>query len=279
MPEPIVGTPAAGTPAPAPVVATTPSPEPTPSPNPPEPAPGTKGGDDWEKRFKGIQSDLATERKARQQYQQQLQAQETRYKAEIEAERNRVRALAGVNVASPEEAEAEDIRQRLSKVATPDWLLKQLGLTKEEIAEFKSAKEDRARLSDIEKHYWGKHGQNMTKQVATALAKEYGGDLTERQIKTITRAYVLQAQEDPEFLRRHEDGDESLVTDFAKEWLEDWFEPARRKITATEATRFRPVPDGKGRSIVNHGEKKIDVNDNDAVMDFISKGRTFTGRR
>ena len=121
MPEPVVaGTPEAGSPAPA-VATPAPSPEPNANPNP-EPAPGNKGGDDWEKRFKGIQGDLSKERKARQGYEQKLQQQDIQYKAELAAERKRIAALAGINVPSPEEAEADDIRQRLGKVATSEWL-------------------------------------------------------------------------------------------------------------------------------------------------------------
>ena len=266
MAEPVAGTLEGATPA-APIVATPASPEPTPTPSP-EPAPGTKGGDEWEKRFKGIQGDLAKERKARQQYESDLKAA----RAEVEFERKQKQALAGINVASPEEAEIAEIQLRASKALTPDWMLKQLGLTKEEIQELKAAKQDRERLSDIERHVWGKHGETMTRQVAAKLSKEYGGELTERQIKTVTRAYVLEAQENPEFLERHESGDEKLIEEFAKAWLDDWFEPARRKITATEAGRFRPVPNGKDRSIVNHGEKKIDVKDDKQVEDLLVAG-------
>ena len=238
----------------------------------PDPAQGTKGGDDVEKRFKGIQADLAKERKARQGYEQKLQQQDIQYKAELAAERKRIAALAGINVPSPEEAEADDIRQRLGKVATSEWLLSQLGISKEELADFKAAREDRSRLSDMEKHYWGKHGQLMVSQVTKALAKEYGGELTKRQADTIAQAYVLRAQADPEFLQRHEDGDDALVTDFAKEWLEDWYEPARRRITATEVDRFRRVPSGKDRNLVTTGEKKIDVNDAKQVEDLLVAG-------
>lgn len=268
MPDVPAGTPEGANPA-APVAGSpTPSPSPSPTPNPPEPAPGTKGGEDWEKRFKGIQGDLAKERKARQAAEQAAAT----HRAEVEAERRRVAALAGVNVPTPEEAELEEVRKRAATALTPDWLLKQLGLTKEEIEDFKAAREDRKRLAELEGHVWGKHGESMVRDVTKELSKEYGGDLTKRQIDTITKAYVLRAQQDPEFALRHEQGDPALVTEFAKEWLEDWFEPAKRKVTSTEANRFRPVPNGKDRSMVNQGEKKIDVKDDKAVEDLLVAG-------
>lgn len=268
MPEPIVGTPGAGSPTPAATVTPTPSPTPAATPNP-DPTPGNKGGDDWEKRFKGIQGDLQKERQARQKYEADLKAA----RAETEAERRRVQALAGVATPSAEEAELEQIRAQAGRAITPEWILKQLGLTQDEFNEIKESRKDRARLADMEKHYWGKHGTAMVADVSKALSKEYGGDLSKRQLDTITKAYVLRAQQDPEFLERHESGDATLVEEFAKEWLEDWYEPAKRRITSQEAGRFRPVPNGQGRSLTpGQGEKKIDVKDDKAVADLLVAG-------
>ena len=266
-----VGTPEGGTPTPSATPIATPSPTPTVTPNP-APAPGNNSGEDWERRFKGIQGDLAKERKARQEYEKRLQQQETTYQANLDAERRRVAALAGVNVTSPEEQEANELRGRLAKVATPEWLLSQLGISAEELQGLKAAQGDRQRLTDIERHYWGQHGDKMVKDVTTALAKEYGSELSKRQIDTITRAYVLRAQQDPEFLERHEAFDPTLIADFTKEWVEDWYEPAKRRVLSAEAGRFRPVPSGKDRSLVNQGEKKIDVNDPKAVEDLLVAG-------
>lgn len=245
----------------------------------PPPA-GAKGSDDPEKRFRGIQADLARERKARQKYEADLAAA----RAEIEAERRRVAALAGVNVPSPEDAELEEIRARASKALNQEFLLKQLGLSPEDIQELKEAKKARERLNDVEKHVWGKHGEAMIKQVTTKLSKEYG-ELSDRQIAKITKAYVLEANSNPEFLERHEAGDEKLIDEFVKEWLEDFYEPAKRRITSNEAGRFRPVPDGRGRNIEGTtGGKKIDVNDPKAVEDvlvagFRERGGEFGRRR
>jgi hypothetical protein len=268
MPEENVGTPGAGTPTPA--ATTTPTPSPTtgtPTPTP-DPTPGNKG-DDWEKRFKGVTSDLQKERQARQRYEADLKAA----RDETAAERRRIQALVGVNAPSPEDAELDAIRSQAGKALTPEWILKQLGLTQEEFTEIKEARKDRARLSDMEKHYWGKHGTAMVADVSKALSKEYGGDLSKRQLDTITKAYVLRAQQDEAFLERHESGDPTLVEEFAKEWLEDWYEPAKRRITSQEAGRFRPVPNGQGRApLAGQGEKKIDVKDDKAVADLLVAG-------
>ena len=64
----------------------------------------------------------------------------------------------------------------------------------------------------------------------------------------------------------------ALVKEFAKQWIEDWFEPARRRITASTLGQHRPVPSGKDRGLVTQGEKKIDVNDAKAVEDILVAG-------
>ena len=262
MPEEIVD--GGGTPvAPVTPVSSTPAPVVTPAP-----AQATSGVD-HEARFKGIQADLAKERKQRQQY----EAQARDFQSKYEAEQRRVQALAGVNPKSPADVEAEAVRARFGEIF-PHLN----GLTAEDIADMKAAKADRVRLQDIEKHYWGKHGKAMVGDVAKELSTVFGGELTKRQTDQITQAYVLRAQQDPEFLDRHEAGDPTLVKEFAKEWIEDWFEPAKRQAIKSQVGQFRPVPNGQVRNIVNHGEKKIDVTNNDQVMDFISQGRTFTGR-
>lgn len=256
-------TPEGGSPAPTP----SPTPAPTPSPTPaPSPAPT---GEDQEKRFKGIQADLAKERKQRQEYEQQAK----RYQAQYEAEQKRVQALAGLTPKSESEAETEIVKARFAE------LFPHLsGLTAEDIQGLRDAQQDRTRLQEMERHYWGKHGNAMISDVTKELTATFGGELNKSQIDTITQAYVFRAQQDPEFLQRHEAGDPSLAKEFAKEWVENWFEPARRQVTKTQVGQFRPVPSGQGRNIVNQGEKKIDVTNNDQVMDFISAGRQFTGR-
>lgn len=235
----------------------------------PAPAQVVTGGVDHEARFKGIQADLAKERKLRQTHEAAARDFQTKY----EAEQKRVQALAGLAPKSAGDAEAEAVRARFGE------LFPHLnGLTAEDIADMKEAKKDRERLQDLEKNYWGKHGKAMVGDVAKELSATYGGELTKRQTDQITQAYVLRAQSDPEFLERHESGDPTLVKEFAKEWVEDWFEPAKRQAIKSQVGQFRPVPNGQVRNIVNQGEKKIDVNNNDQVMDMLVAGRTFTGR-
>lgn len=258
------GTPAA--PVVAPVVGTPAAPV--------TPAPAQAAGSvDWEKQRTGLTNDLAKERKQRQQF----EAQVTQYQTELAAEKKRVQALAGVNPVSTEEAEAAEIRARFGKVFTQEQLLEQLGLTPADIEDIKAARDERASSKATSDHYWTRHAQSMVDGATAEVAKSYGGTLTEKQKATITRAYVLRAQEDPAFLERHENGDKALAAEFAKEWIDEWFEPAKRNALATEVNQFRRVPNGQSRGIANSGEKKIDVTNNDQVMDLLVAGRKERG--
>ncbi len=238
----------------------------------PDPA-QAKGGDDADKRFRGIQADLARERKSRQEFERKSQEFETR----LAAETRRVQALAGVTPVGADEAEAAEIRARFGKVFSREQLLEQLGMTPDEIEEMRESLKERKSLQATTDHYWKTHGQAMVSSVVKDVEASYG-DLNDKQKQALTKAYVLRLQADPEALDRHENGDQTFVKEFAKEWLDDWFEPARRKVTAAEVNQFRRVPNGKDRNLVQSGEKQINVNNNDEVMDLLVKGRTFTGR-
>lgn len=236
--------------------------------------PPDKSGD-YEKRITGLTSDLQKERKARQQYDADLKAA----KAELETERKRVRAALGIDTPSTADTEEAAIRERFAK------LYPQLAdLTAEDIAAIRDQRKTAQSLQETTNHYWAQHGRQMVTGVVEAISKELGGDLSDRQKQRIAQAYAHEAQSNEEFLARHEKGDKTLITEFAKQWVEDWVEPARRKATQQETQRFRPVPSGKDRNIVTHGDKKIDVNDPKAVEDFLVKGYRerngeFSGRR
>jgi hypothetical protein len=233
------------------------------------PAPTQANGSaDWERQRTGLTNDLAKERKQRQDYEKQA----TQFQTELALERKRIQALTGITPTSPEEAEAAEIRDRFGKVFSREQLLQQLGLTPEDLEEMKSDREERASAKAANEHYWTRHAQGMVDSAASEIAKSYGGELSEKQKATVTRAYVLRAQEDPEFLQRHENGDKTLAAEFAKEWISEWFEPAKRTALAANVDRFRQVPGGKDRNIVNQGEKKIDVNDPKAVEDMLVAG-------
>lgn len=227
------------------------------------------GNDAWAKEKRGIQADLQRERKARQDYERRVQ----QYESELNTERNRVRALSGVNPVNPGDAEKEEVRARFKE------LFPELGgLTAEDIAAMRASAQDAKGLKEATTSHWNRHNKGMVDKLGTIVAKEIGGTLTPRQTKHLVAAYVQTLQADDALAERHESGDETLLDEFAKQWAEDWVEPVRRQTTKQEQGRFRPVPNGQSRSIVTTGEKTLDYTNDEAVGDFISKGRTF-GRR
>jgi hypothetical protein len=235
---------------------------------PPTPDPAQAKSGDWEREKRGIQADLAKERKSRQQFEQQVQQHQT----ELALERKRIQALTGVNPLSAEDSDAADIRARFGKVFSREQLLEHLGMSADDLADLKSAKEDRERLKTLENQHWTKHNSAVVKEVTAEISKAYGGTLNDKQKDNILKLYVLRAQSDPEFLARHEDGDPTLVKEFAQEFLTNWFEPAKRSALAAEVGQFRRVPNGQSRGIVQQGEKAIDVKDPKAVEDMLVAG-------
>lgn len=228
---------------------------------------------DYDREIAGFKADLQRERKARQQYETDLAAA----KAEAATNKQRIQALVGVNPKSDTEVEEEAIKARLQSLGYP-------ALSKEDLDAIRELRATQSNLQETTQHYWVQHGRQMVGGVVAEIEKELGGKLTERQAKRIAAEYAREAESNPEFLDRHEKGDKTLIAEFAKQLAEDWFEPARRKVTQQESQRFRAVPSGKDRGIITHGEKKIDVNDPKAVEDLLVKGwrernGEFKGRR
>jgi membrane-associated HD superfamily phosphohydrolase len=223
-----------------------------------KPAPGR----DYDKEIAGLRNDLQKERRARQQYDADLKAA----KAEVEAERRRVQALAGVTPKSQADQDDEAI-----KAAFAQKFPHLAGLTEEDVKAMREMREQQKTILANTEQQWKRHNQNVVNELKTLVSKEIGGTLTERQTNKLVAAYVAAAEADEQFLQRHQNGDPELLKEFAAEWVEDFFEPARRKVTQQEVQRQRVVPSGKDRGIVTHGEKKIDVNDSKAVEDMLVK--------
>lgn len=227
-------------------------------------------------RIKGLLEDLKKERLARQR----LETTHGTTAAELERERKRVLALSGIEPKSKEEEDEALIRERLERLYP--WLK---DMTPEDI---KAIRESRGQMDEIRNasvNTWKAHANKMLGAVTSGVQKALGGKLSERQKNRIEFAYAEEARGNPEFLARHEAGDQTLIEEFVKGWLDDFVEPGRRSALAQETqTNRRPrVPGGKDRSIVGANEKPIDVKDDKAVEDmlvasFIAKGGRF-GRR
>lgn len=222
-------------------------------------APDKKADDD---RQRGILADLQKERRARQELERQL----TTHQADLATERRRIQALVGANPKSAEDEEADEIRTRFLGLF-PQYAK----LTDETIDKLLKMSESASTLEDTTQHYWKNHSITMLTALNEAVAEEIGGDLTPRQQKAIVAAYVQEAKENPEFLQRHDAGDRTLVSEFAKQWAGDWFTPAQRALTAQEVGRARRVPDGKGRHVAAGAPKKVDFTNPKALEDAFAE--------
>lgn len=165
-------------------------------------------------RDAGILRDLQAERKARQDRETRIQALET----QLALAEKRTRALAGVEPRSQDDADADEVRQRFTALFP--------GLAKlndaDMLAKLESLLQNADVHADTTKRYWADRATQMTGAVVDKVAKEFGGQLSDRQIKQIRSAYAAAAESDPEFLARHEQGDPKLIEEFAAQWVEDW---------------------------------------------------------
>lgn len=251
---------------PAPVAGGTPNPNPNPAPAaPPAPGAGPKPSDQSAVERAAFIRDLQKERQ-----------QSASFKAQVDQLTRQVQALAGVKPTSPEDTEADAIRQRFGQIY-PELA----GLTKEDIAALRELKERKDSLAQTEQHYWGRHAVQMVQSVTSEIAKGLGVDtLSDKQLKQVQALYIAEAENDPEFLRRHEAGDPKLTAEFAKTILDEWFEPARRRVTANAIGQQRPVPNGRGQNTPGSGgAKKIDLNNPDAFGNAMLEAARDNGLR
>lgn len=222
-------------------------------------------------RFNEVNTRYQTEKTQREQLAAQL----------ADANR-RIQALAGVQQVSPQELEVSEIRQALSQVIP--------GIDKlspEMIERLVSIAQNGEQLEDTNRTIWRNHGTKMIRSAQDRIAEKLNVDgLTDRQKKRIGREYVTFIEENAAngSMDRHEAGDEALIDDFVKAFLEDWQESIRKSVVTSETSRsLRPVPSGRGRSVVV-GQRKPKANlSNDkefadaAVQSFLDNGGQFGG--
>lgn len=207
---------------------------------------------------------------------------------ELEAERRRVQALAGVTPKSPEDQNTEEIQQALLKMFPGLAAIKDL--TPEQLQEVFEAAQSGQQASQ---QHWNRHATQMLTGLEREVSELIGAEkLTPTQVKTLHRTYREEAREcwaareraqktgehydaSNDFIARHERGDETLLTDLAKQFLDDWFEPAKRQaITSTVRRQNRPVPRGeRTRQTVTKGAPEIDYNNEDAFKKALLAAR------
>lgn len=234
----------------------------------PDPGQGNQN-QEWEAQRRAIIADLQKERKARQEFERNFAATQ----AQLEQERKRVLALTGVTPQSDEDLNKQEIRNRLKQVVDREFLAEMLGISPEDLDSIKNLKEQAASFEETQKALWDRHAREMVKDLGTHVLEAMGGEkLTDRQQRSLLSAFAYAVDSDPNILQRFHNGDKGVIEEFAKEWIEDWFEPARRKITQQEANRFRRVPSGQGRKVATTKIKDIDPTDDTQLAELLSSG-------
>ena len=143
-------------------------------------------------------------------------------------------------------------------------------------------------------NHWTQHATRMLDTLSTEVQSSLGiQKLTETQSRRLKAAYrdelavaVAARQQAAETgaqydssndaLAKHERGDVNFIKEFAKAFLEDWFEPARRSATQQALRRQqRPVPSGgrTGSQVTTTKPPDIDYNNEDAFKKALAEAR------
>lgn len=213
---------------------------------------------------------------------QEAEARATALEADLEKERKRVRAAMGIDTPNPEEAEAEQVKAVILK------MFPQLGkLDDATIEKVLAAANNAEGLGAAQQHVYQQHADQMLGALESEVSTAIGADLTPSQQKSLTRLYRLEAEaclrerkENPahdasnDFLARHLKGDKTLVAEFAKAFVADWFEPAKRAVTSQSFGRVtRKVPVGRGGQPPVSGAAKVDFTNDDAFAEALARAR------
>jgi hypothetical protein len=194
------------------------------------------------------------------------------------AERDRqIAALTNSRAPEPNEQEADGIRQKLFELVPQ--LEKFASLSDEQLARLLQTPDLAEAAQRAEEERWGGHASQQLDVLSELVAGHIGVEqLTQDQRDDLTEAfkrYVLstvQREIDTTGASptgaRYQKGDRALLTEFAERYKKNWFEPARRKVTAGEVDRSRRVPDSKGRNTPNMGQKRPTLKTIDDYVNF-----------
>lgn len=208
---------------------------------------------------------------------------EGRFKAELDSRDKRIRALAGVDPVDSQGLEDQKVLSELKRMGV-------ITLTKDEYEDFKKLRESASGIEAATLSVHERHAESMIVQVEQQVEDELGKELTARQRRALRRAYrdaaeeaFMARQEDPvhdpsnDFLARHDRGDKTLAKEVADQFLQDWVEPVRRKVTNEAVTRNRPVPRASGQPITTQ-PKSLDLSKPGAFEDALVRARSDEGR-
>lgn len=204
----------------------------------------------------GLIAAIQQERANRQRIQDELKA----FRTQFEDRNTRLQhALSGEN---PQNAEEEEIRAAYFKLFPHHK-----GLTPEKLEKLERLLENADTYESSAAAMWNMRGKSARGELYKQIEAEYGGQLSERQQNRLVSNLVSHLQSNPELHKRYEAGDDEVITEFAKEWIEDFVEPVKRKVQKAELDRQKRVPGGRSTGVAAAGKKPINFNDSKAVED------------
>lgn len=270
-------------------------PNPNPNPNPGgQSGVGGPGGGENKFSYKEDRSDWVPRSRLNEttaSITKKFQAQVDQLTGQLTEHTTRVRRALGVEDEDPAAKEKNQIKEAILEIF-PN--LKNLeGLTEEKLTQILSAAEAATETTEAQ---WTRHADTMIGYLEDEVADALGVDkLSDTQKRRLVSAYREEAQaafaarkaaiergEKPianDFLARHEKGDKTLIKEFAKAFLDDWYEPARRSVTQRTVQRStRPVPRGeRTRQPMAQTAPEIDYNDPKAFKEAMIKARQGGG--
>lgn len=208
---------------------------------------------------------------------------------ELELRDKRLRLAMGLDVPSKDEQEATEIREALYRVNPKLRLLDKLN--EQDIERLLSAAESAESTTSAQ---WARHREEMLGSLEAEVADQLNLEkLSEVQVNRLRRDFkayardearkraVAEQTQDPtynydnDFVARYERGDKTLLTEFAKGFLDDWVTPVRRQANVSTLQRQgRPVPRGeRTRQNLTQGPPNIDYNNEDAFQKALLDAR------
>lgn len=210
--------------------------------------------------------------------------------SELELTKKQLAALTGVSPASPDAAKEAEIKEAFFKLMP--GARKLLGLSEEQIDRLLKTPDTADSAREFVSQGWQKHGKAMMGKLVTEVSDAIGGDMSERAQGRLKAAFVQMLDSErnksvrendgkpTELLQKYLDGDESLIQDFAKEWAEDYFVPARRQIVSREVSRIgRQVPNPQGRSQQTSTQRPAEFKTDDERLDYAAKVMRESGHQ
>lgn len=239
---------------------------------------------DWVPRTR--LSEVTTARTRAEQERDQL-------RQELGREQARVRAALGIEKVDPKTAEKEELKGVLYEMFPQLQTLE--GLTQQQLQSVFQAAHSATSATQAT---WDRHTLSVLDGLDSEVASGMGVEsLTQSQSKRLRSAFreeILAADDartvavqrgerqtnqtqpgDNDLVARFERGDASLLKEFAKAYLADWFEPARRSVTTSQARRtMRPVPRGeRSRSLPASSAKPVDLSNDSEFKKALAAAR------